>query len=64
LKACLALFATWPERKPLMLALEDAHWADEHLLLLRHLARRARATTAPDDPPDLPARRVEGTTPA
>lgn len=44
-ESLFALFATLAERKPLVLALEDAHWADSNtLLLLRHLARRARAT--------------------
>ncbi len=44
-ESLFALFATLAERQPLVLALEDAHWSDANsLLLLRHMARRARAT--------------------
>ena len=44
-ESLFALFATLAERQPLVLALEDAHWADANsLLFLRHLARRGRAT--------------------
>jgi serine/threonine protein kinase/tetratricopeptide (TPR) repeat protein len=44
-ESLFALFATLAERKPLVLALEDAQWADSNsLLFLHHLARRARAT--------------------
>ncbi len=44
-ESLFALFATFAERQPLLLILEDAHWADGNtLFLLRHLARRARVT--------------------
>ncbi len=39
----LIFFSTLSERAPLLLVLEDAHWADSgSLSLLRHLARHAR----------------------
>jgi predicted ATPase len=39
----VAFFAALSERAPLMLVLEDVHWADSGTLaLLRHLARRTR----------------------
>jgi len=43
-ESLFALFSTLAERQPVLLILEDAHWADESsLLLLRHLSRRSRA---------------------
>jgi hypothetical protein len=42
-ESAVALCATLSERSPLLIALDDAHWADSgSLALLRHLARRTR----------------------
>jgi ABC-type oligopeptide transport system substrate-binding subunit len=42
-ESLVLLFSLLSERAPLLLALEDAHWADSGtLFLLRHLARRTR----------------------
>ena len=44
-ESLFALFATLSERQPLLIILEDAHWADSNtLLFVRHLARRSRST--------------------
>jgi serine/threonine protein kinase/tetratricopeptide (TPR) repeat protein len=45
LESMFAFFATLGERQPIVLVIEDAHWADSSSLqLIRHLARRTRAT--------------------
>ena len=42
-ESAVAFFAALSEQTPLLLVLEDAHWADSGTLsLLRHLARRTR----------------------
>lgn len=44
-ESLFALFATFAERQPLLVILEDAQWADGNsLLFIRHLAHRSRAT--------------------
>jgi tetratricopeptide (TPR) repeat protein len=44
-ESVFTLFSTLAERQPIALIVEDIQWADSNtLLLLRHLARRARAT--------------------
>ncbi len=43
-ESVVALFSSLAERAPVLLVLEDVHWADASTLsLLRHLARRARS---------------------
>jgi tetratricopeptide (TPR) repeat protein len=44
-ESAVSFFTQLQARKPLLIILEDAHWADGGtLFLLRHLARRARAS--------------------
>ncbi len=44
-ESAVAFFTQLQARKPILIVLEDAHWADGGtLFLLRHLARRARAS--------------------
>lgn len=47
-ESVVGMFTTLAAQSPLLITLEDIHWADgETLFLLRHLARRARSAKLP-----------------